>query len=65
MTDRLQFNQFFLVLLVIGSVVTNIYVMVLMCLVGWHGGNIHLLAVNAFFICCKSCPRKRVLELWN
>ena len=58
-------NQFFLVLLVIGSVATDIYVMVLMCLVDWHSGNTRLLAVGGYYTCCMSCLRKRLLELWN
>ena len=60
MTDHL--NQFFLVLLVIGSVGTEIYVMVLMCLVDWHSGNTRLLATGGFATCCMSCLRKRLYD---
>ncbi|KAF8496800.1 hypothetical protein F5888DRAFT_365584 [Russula emetica] len=41
----------FLVLLVIGSVATQIYVMVIMCLVDWGSTNTNLLAMHAFYIC--------------
>jgi hypothetical protein len=58
-------NQFFLVLLVIGSVATEIYVMVVMCLVDWNSGSTHLLGLHAFYTCCMSYLRKRFLELWN
>jgi len=57
-------NQFFLVLLVIGSVTTDFYVMVVMCLVDWHSGNTRLLAMRGYYICCMSCLRKCLLELW-
>ena len=63
MTDHL--NQFLLVLLVIGSVGTEIYVMVIMCLVNWSGANTHLLAMNAFYTCCMSHLCRRLFEFWN
>ena len=65
MTDRLQINQFFLVLLVIGSVATEIYVMVVMNLVDWNSGSTHLVGMHAFYICCMSCLHRRLLEFWN
>ena len=58
MTDHL--NQFLLVLLVIGSVGTEIYVLVIMCLVNWSSANTHLLAMNAFYTCCMSRLCKRL-----
>ena len=58
-------NQFFLVLLVIGSVATEFYVMVIMCLVDWHPGNTKLLAVHPFYTCCMSCLHKRLVEFLN
>ena len=64
MTDH-NSNQFILVLLVIGSVGTEVFVMVLMCLVDWHSVPVHLLGVHAYYTCCTSCLRKRHLELWN
>jgi hypothetical protein len=57
-------NQFFLVLLVIGSVATEIYVMVINCLVDWRGGNVRLLAMHAFYTCCMSGLCKPFIELW-
>jgi len=49
--NRRPYIAFFLVLLVIGSVGTEIYVMVIMCLVNWSSANTHLLAMNAFYTC--------------
>lgn len=43
--------------MVIGSVATEIYVMVLMFLVDWHSKTPRLVGVNAFYTCCMSCFR--------
>jgi hypothetical protein len=65
------------VLLVIASVATEIYVMVVMCLVDWKSGNTRLLGMHAFYSCCmvlssqSSCwalelitrPREAMLSL--
>ncbi|KAN0109842.1 hypothetical protein V8E52_008948 [Russula decolorans] len=49
--NRRPYIAFFLVLLVIGSVATEIYVMVVMCLVDWNSGSTHLLGLHAFYTC--------------
>ncbi|KAI0269530.1 hypothetical protein BGY98DRAFT_300793 [Russula aff. rugulosa BPL654] len=48
---RRPYIAFFLVLLVIASVATEIYVMVVMCLVDWKSGNTRLLGMHAFYSC--------------
>ncbi|KAN0109845.1 hypothetical protein V8E52_008951 [Russula decolorans] len=49
--NRRPYIAFFLVLLVIGSVATEIYVMVINCLIDWHSGNTRLLAMQPFYAC--------------
>ena len=50
-------------LLVIGSIATQIYVIVLMFLVNWNSGASHLVGMNAYYACCTSCLRKRLVGL--
>ncbi|KAI0269531.1 hypothetical protein BGY98DRAFT_300882 [Russula aff. rugulosa BPL654] len=49
--NRRPYIAFLLVLLVIGSVATEIYVMVIMCLVNWKSGNTRLLGMHAYYTC--------------
>ncbi|KAI0269529.1 hypothetical protein BGY98DRAFT_1190320 [Russula aff. rugulosa BPL654] len=49
--NRRPYIAFILVLLVIGSVGTEVFVMVLMCLVDWHSVPVHLLGVHAYYTC--------------
>ncbi|KAI0274387.1 hypothetical protein BGY98DRAFT_1178479 [Russula aff. rugulosa BPL654] len=52
--NRQPYIAFALVLLVIGSVGAEVYVIVVMCLVDWGSVPIHLLGVHAFYRCCMS-----------